>query len=247
MTYTIHNMALLQEASFKNKEDIMKYLLDTANLEDIRSYYDTFPISGVTSNPSIVKREGKLDFFAHMNAIRSIIGMDKPLHIQVTALDTEGMMKDAETIRSKVDENVYIKIPVTMEGIKAIKLLKAKGYNVTATAVYSKQQAFMALEAGADAIAPYYNRMENMSIDPEDVIASIAEMIDRYGYKTEILAASFKNAGQVDKAFLAGAQTATMDPSILSAALGSAHITDAVATFDSDWKSIYGDQTLSDL
>lgn len=225
----------------------MKYLLDTANLEDIRSYCDRFPIYGVTSNPSIVKKEGYVDFFAHMNAIRSIIGKDKPLHIQVTALETEGMMKDAEAIRAKVDENVYIKVPVTMEGIKAIKLMKAKGYHVTATAVYSKQQAFMALEAGADTIAPYYNRMENMSIDPEEVIASIADMIDRYGYKTQILAASFKNAGQVDKAFLAGAQTATMDPAILSAALGLAHIKDAIATFDSDWKSIYGDKTIADL
>lgn len=225
----------------------MKYLLDTANLEDIKKYCDTFPIYGVTSNPSIVKKEGKVDFFAHMNAIRAIIGKDKPLHIQVTALDAEGMMKDAAAIRSKVDENVYIKVPVTMEGIKAIKLMKAKGYNVTATAVYSKQQAFMALEAGADTIAPYYNRMENMSIDPEEVIASIAQMIACYGYQTEILAASFKNAGQVDKAFLAGAQTATMDPSIMSAALGLAHITDAVDTFDKDWKSVYGDCTIADL
>ena len=225
----------------------MKYLLDTANLDDIRSYCDTFPIYGVTSNPSIVKKEGKVDFFAHMNAIRSIIGKDRPLHIQVTALDTEGMMKDAEAIRSKVDENVYIKVPVTMEGIKAIKLMKAKGYNVTATAVYSKQQAFLALEAGADTIAPYFNRMENMGIDPDDVIASIAQMIDRYGYKTEILGASFKNAGEVDRAFLAGAQTATMDPAILSGALQQAHIIAAVDTFDSDWKSIYGDATIATL
>ena len=212
----------------------MKYLLDTANLDAIRYYTDIFPIAGVTSNPSIVKKEGKIDFFAHMNEIRSIIGMDKTLHIQVTAQDTDGMLRDAETILNKVDDQVCVKVPVTLEGIKAIK-------------TYSKQQGFLAMEAGADYIAPYFNRMENMGIDPDDVIASFAEMIGLYGYHTQILGASFKNAGQVDRAFLAGAQTATMDPSILSAALTQAHILKAVDDFDADWKSVYGDVTISEL
>ena len=203
----------------------MKYLLDTANLDAIRYYTDIFPIAGVTSNPSIVKKEGKIDFFAHMNEIRSIIGMDKTLHIQVTALDTDGMLRDAETILNKVDDQVCVKVPVTLEGIKAIKTLKKQDVNVTATAIYSKQQGFLAMEAGADYIAPYFNRMENMGI----------------------LGASFKNAGQVDRAFLAGAQTATMDPSILSAALTQAHILKAVDDFDADWKSVYGDVTISEL
>ena len=216
----------------------MKYLLDTANLDAIRYYTDIFPIAGVTS---------KIDFFAHMNEIRSIIGMDKTLHIQVTALDTDGMLRDAETILNKVDDQVCVKVPVTLEGIKAIKTLKKQDVNVTATAIYSKQQGFLAMEAGADYIAPYFNRMENMGIDPDDVIASFAEMIGLYGYHTQILGASFKNAGQVDRAFLAGAQTATMDPSILSAALTQAHILKAVDDFDADWKSVYGDVTISEL
>ena len=152
--------------------------------------------------------------YTHLE-IRSIIGMDKTLHIQVTAQDTDGMLRDAETILNKVDDQVCVKVPVTLEGIKAIKTLKKQDVNVTATAIYSKQQGFLAMEAGADYIAPYFNRMENMGIDPDDVIASFAEMIGLYGYHTQILGASFKNAGQVDRAFLAGAQTATMDPSIL--------------------------------
>lgn len=225
----------------------MKYLLDTANLAEIRRFYDIFPIAGVTSNPSIVKREGNIDFFDHMKEIRSIIGIDKPLHIQVTASATDGMLRDADTLLNKVDSEVYVKIPVTMEGIKTIKLLKAQNIHVTGTAIYSKQQGFLAMEAGADCIAPYFNRMENMGINSDDVIASLAEMIDLYHYNTEILAASFKNAGQVDRAFLAGAQTATMDPSILEAALTFSHITSAVDAFEQDWKSIYGDKTLSDL
>lgn len=225
----------------------MKYLLDTANLEDIRYYYGTFPIAGVTSNPSIVKKEGKIDFFSHMNEIRSIIGSSHPLHIQVTALDTDGMLRDADTLLNKVDQDVYIKIPVTLDGIRAIKRLKADNVNVTATAIYSKQQGFLAMEAGADCIAPYFNRMENMSINPDEVVAALAQMIDRYQYPTEILAASFKNAGQVDRAFLAGAQTATLDPSILKGMLTQSHILSAVDVFDQDWKSIYGDTLISEL
>ena len=225
----------------------MKYLLDTANLADIRRFCDFMPIYGVTSNPSIVKKEGNIDFFAHMNEIRSIIGPDSPLHIQVTATDFDGMLKDADAIRAKVDDRVFIKVPVTMTGLKAIKALKKDGANVTATAIYSKQQAFLAMEAGADTVAPYFNRMENMGISPDEVIAAIAEAIDVYGYPTEILAASFKNAGQIDRAFAAGAQTATTDPTILEAALSQAHILGAVDTFSKDWAAINGDKLICQL
>lgn len=225
----------------------MKYLLDTAHLDDIRYYNDIFPISGVTSNPSIVKKEGKIDFFAHMKEIRSIIGMDKVLHIQVTARDTDGILRDADTILKKVDDQVCVKIPVTLAGLKAIKALASQGITITGTAIYSKQQGFLAMEAGASYIAPYFNRMENMGIDPDDVIASFAEMISLYGYKTHILGASFKNAGQVDRAFLAGAQEVTLDPSILSTALKQPHILAAIDTFDTDWQSVYGNVTIAKL
>ena len=225
----------------------MKYLLDTASLADITRFCDIFPIAGVTSNPSIVKKEGKINFFAHMNEIRSIIGPERPLHIQVTALDTEGMIRDADTLLTKIDADVYVKVPVTLEGIRAIKKLKAQNVHVTGTAIYSSQQGFLAMEAGADCIAPYFNRMENMGLNSEEIIAALAEMIQLYHYPTEILAASLKNAGQIDRAFLAGAHTATMDPSILEAALTQPHITNAVDAFDADWKCIFGEKTLADL
>ncbi|MCD7957590.1 MAG: fructose-6-phosphate aldolase [Lachnospiraceae bacterium] len=230
----------------------MKYLLDTANLEAIRFCNDIFPISGVSTNPSIVKAsfaksEKKPDFFAHMNAIRAVIGPESPFHIQVTAPDSDGMLRDADAILNRVDEQVCVKIPVTMEGLKAIRALKKQDITVTATAVYGKTQAFLALEAGADYIAPYYNRMENMGLDSDGVIAAIAQMISEYDYPTQILAASFKNAGQVERAFEAGAQCATMDPSILLAALKQPYILDAVETFQSDWKAIFGDVTAAEL
>lgn len=225
----------------------MRYLLDTANLDAIRRYTEYFPVVGVTSNPTIVKREGNIDFFAHMRNIRRIIGKENSLHIQVIAEEAEGMILDAKRILKEVDEEVYIKVPVTMEGMKAIRQLKAEGIHVTATAIYTKTQGFLAIAAGADYIAPYYNRMEDMNVDPEDTIASFAEMIVNEGAATQILAASFKNAGQIDKAFLAGAHTATVAPELLENALNMAAITNAVKNFTADWKSLHGDVTLANL
>lgn len=225
----------------------MEYLLDTANLETIKKFVEYYPITGVTSNPSIVKKEGKIDFFPHMNAIRSIIGKNRTLHIQVTATDVEGMLRDADAILNKVDNQVFVKVPVTMEGLKVMKTLKAQGVNVTATAIYSKAQGFLALETGADYMAPYYNRMENLGINPEHVIASFAKMISQYGYSTKIVAASFKNIDQVNKAFLAGSQTATVDPAVLAVTFSMPSISKAVDDFTNDWKMIYGDKTIADL
>ena len=225
----------------------MEYLFDTANIGAIRKYGEFIPITGVTSNPSIVKKEGKIDFFSHMREIRSIIGLDKTLHIQVTAQDYEGMMKDAEAILKNVDDQVYIKVPVTLEGLKVIRALHGRGVNTTATAIYTKMQGFLAMEAGADYIAPYYNRMENMGIDARDVVGSFAKMIRDYGYSTKILAASFKNMGQVNEAFMAGAQTATMGFDIIEGAFSMPSIQQAVDDFTEDWKSIFGDQLIMDL
>ena len=156
-------------------------------------------------------------------------------------------MADARAILAKVDEKVFIKVPVTLDGLEVIKALKAEGAGVTATGVYTLQQGLLSLEAGADFIAPYYNRMENQNIDPVAVIGGMADMIDRYGYRCKILAASFKNAGQINRAFLAGAHTATADPEIIAAALAMPSIGKAVDDFLSDWRSVYGEKTIADL
>lgn len=226
----------------------MEFMLDTANLQEIETYSQIAPIAGVTSNPSIVKKEGKIDFFAHMKKIREIIGNDRSLHVQVVATDYAGMMKDAETILAKIDDQVYVKVPVTAEGLKVIKALKAKGVNVTATAVYSKFQAYLAVAAEADYIAPYFNRMENLNIDPKEAINEIANEIKRTGSKSKILAASFKNVGQVNAALENGAQSATMGVDIIQQALAMPSIDKAVADFTTDWESSFGEgKTIADL
>lgn len=225
----------------------MKYLLDTANLDDIRELSEYLPIAGVTSNPTIVKREGAVPFFAHMREIRTTIGSLRPLHIQVTARDYDGMMRDAEAVFRHVDEKVFIKVPVDFAGVKVIKALKRQGANVTATAVYGMDQAFIALEAGADCIAPYFNRMETLGVDAANVIGNIAGIINHYGYETEILAASFKQPAQIDRAILAGAHSITVSPSILREVFGKKIIKDAVQAFSDDWSDIYGGKMLAEL
>ena len=218
----------------------MEFLFDSANLEAIQTYSACFPITGVTSNPSILKAEGKIDLFEHMRKIRQIIGPEKTLHMQVIAEDCEGMLKEAHAILKNVDDAVYIKIPTTEEGLKAMRALKAEGVHVTATAIYSKIQGFMA-------IAPYYNRMENLDIDSCDTIAAFRQMIDEDDSNTKILAASFKNIAQVTNALLAGAHTATLQPALLHDAFGMAAIKKAVDDFHADWVNIHGDVSITDL
>ena len=225
----------------------MEYLFDTANIESIKKYSEIFPITGITSNPSIIKLEGKIDFFQHFREIRQIIGMDKTLHIQVLAEDAEGMIAEANAILANVDDKVFIKIPTTPQGLKAMRLLKAKGVGITATAIYTKMQGLLAMEAGADFIAPYFNRMQNLDINPCEVITTFAQMIAEYHYSTKILAASFKNMGQVNTAFEYGAQAATLSPDLLVDAFKMPSIQKAVDDFAADWEKIFGKVSIADL
>jgi len=225
----------------------MEFLFDTANLEAIRIYAGIFPMTGVTSNPSILKAEGKIDFFAHMRGIREIIGLDRSLHVQVIAEDSEGIQKEADSILKNIDDKVYIKIPTTEEGLKAMRALKERGICVTATAIYTKMQGFMAVLAGADCLAPYFNRMENMDIDASETIAALRYMIDENGAKTKIIAASFKNIAQVNSAFASGAHAVTVPPSLLHDAFGMAAIQKAVDDFHSDWVATQGQVLIHEL
>lgn len=218
-------------------------MLDTANIERIRYYEKVLPLAGITSNPSIIKKEGKIDFFPHMNTIRDIIGIEKSLHVQVVATSYDGMLKDAETLVNRIDSQVFIKVPVSEIGLNVIKELKRRDVNVTATAIYTKFQAYLAIAAGADYIAPYFNRMENVNIDPKEAIREMAQEITRTNSSTKILAASFKNVGQVNAALENGAQAATMGVDILKQAFEMPSIEQAINDFTSDWEGNFGRET----
>ncbi|MGT2833491.1 fructose-6-phosphate aldolase [Streptococcus halotolerans] len=225
----------------------MELLLDTANIQKIKQLHDILPLKGVTTNPSILKQEGKIDFFNHLKQIRKIIGPEQSLHVQITATNAKTMIEEAYAILEGIDASVYIKIPVTIEGLKAIKKLKSEGIHITATAIYTKLQSFLAIAAGADYLAPYYNRMETLGIDSKAVIESLQKEIERTGSQSKILGASYKTIEQINDTFDAGAQAITVNPDLVEQLLSSHTIMQAVEDFRKDWKSIHGENNITAL
>ncbi|RAX20138.1 fructose-6-phosphate aldolase, partial [Actinomyces sp. Z5] len=216
----------------------MQFLIDDARLDRVERALNTFPLIGVTTNPSILKAGGLTDFKRDLRAIRELVG-DRDLHVQVVARDTEGMLREADAIRELVGESTLIKIPTTAAGLPAMRRLKAQGARVTATAIYSTAQGLLATAAGADYLAPYVNRMSNADVDPYVVIRALRQDIDREGVPTRILAASFKNVKQVTDAAAAGAHTATIGADVLDAMLALPQVGLAVDAFAADFQAAF--------
>lgn len=224
----------------------MKYLIDSANLEEIRHGNEFYPIAGVTTNPSLIARE-KADFKQHITAIREIIGKEKMLHIQTTAKQAEKIVEEAERLLSVVGGEFYVKIPIGEEGLKATSLLKKKGIGVTMTAIFTPQQALLAAQAGADFVAPYVNRLDNISSNGVITVEEIVHLFDIYGLSCQVLAASFKNVRQLHEVALAGSHSATVSGDLLKAALSHPMTDSAIAGFDADWAGVYGEKGVADL
>lgn len=221
----------------------MEFIIDTVNLEEIKEAVEYMPIVGVTSNPSIVKASAPKDFFNHMRAVRKIIGKERSLHVQVISKDCDTIVAEAHRILKEIDDQVYIKVPVSYEGVKAIKILKSKGVKVTATAVYDLMQAYMALAAGADYIAPYVNRIGNLGCNPMELIANLSTKIVEDNYDCKILAASFKGVQQVKDSINCGSQSVTVPVAILKQIFANPNIEKAVDDFNRDWYEVYGEHT----
>ena len=218
----------------------MELMFDCANLEQIATYQEIFAITGVTSNPTILRPEGKIDFYPHLRAIRELIGPGRSLHVQVVSQTAADIVAEAKRLRAAVGDDTYVKVPTTTPGLTAMRALKADGANVTATAIYARFQGFAAMQAGADYIAPYVNRMENLDTDGIATIEWLARQIQRDGRPTKILAASFKNIGQVNAALDAGAHAVTVQPALLADAFGFRELQGAVEAFAADWYAQFG-------
>lgn len=223
----------------------MEIILDTANLEDIRRYNDIYDITGITSNPTILAKE-KAEFFPLLLEIRSIIG-EKQLHVQVTGSTCEEMLKEAEALTGRLGKDTYIKVPANEEGIKTMKVLKSRGNRVTATAIYMPQQAMLAASVGADYVAPYFNRMNNINVDSKKAIGDMAWLFEHNQIQTKIVAASFKNTQQVMDALMAGAQAVTVSPELYTQMVENPMIDSAIAGFVADWEATYGDKRIYEL
>ena len=167
--------------------------------------------------------------------------MERSLHVQVISKNSDEMVAEAHRILKEIDDQVYIKVPVSYEGMKAIKTLKAEGVKVTATAVYDLMQAYMALAAEADYIAPYVNRIGNLGADPMDLISNLSDRIAVDGYSTKIVAASFKGVQQVRDSFNFGAHAITAPVAVLKQIFANPNIEKAVDDFNKDWYAMYGE------
>lgn len=218
----------------------MKILIDDANINKIKTLYDYYPIDGVTTNPSILTRSGRKPYDV-LCEIREFIGPDAQLHAQVISRTAEDMIKEGHKIAQVLGKNTFIKIPAVPEGIKAMRQLSEEGFGVTATAIYTPMQAFWSAKAGADYAAPYVNRIDNLGADGVNSAKKMHDIFIKNGFKTQILAASFKNSQQVQELCEYGVGAATLAPDIIENLLKNACVTSAVDAFISDFESLYGE------
>ena len=226
----------------------MEYLLDTANLEEIKYFNEKFPIEGVTTNPTIIANENG-DYKKIINSILAIIGTEKMLHVQVLGREADTIIKEAELLKDTFEGNLYIKIPVSDEGLKAMSELKKRGFNITATGILTSQQIVMAAKAGADYMAPYVNRADNIGGDGIKLVEEAYKILDsKKDNKSKILGASYKNVRQVHNSILAGAKAVTVPADILKQLIYHPYTDWSIEKFESDWGKVYGDgKTLLDI
>ncbi len=224
----------------------MEYILDTANIEDIKHCNEFYPLSGVTTNPSIIAKENR-NFWDIVKDIRNIIGSDKLFFAQTVQTTAEKIVEEAKLMNEKSGGDFCVKIPITEEGLKATMELKKLGIKVLVTAIFTPAQALIAAKAGANYVAPYVNRLDNIIGDGTEVVAQIVEEFAIHNLPCKVLAASFKNAEQVHRCAMAGCQCVTVNADILKSVISHPMTDSAIAGFDKDWKGIYGDKTILDF
>lgn len=217
----------------------MIYMADTADLESLKELYNFFPLDGVTTNPSILFQSGNKLSYA-VDGILKLVehGM---IHVQALSTMSDDMVREAKKYRSYFDmgDNFYAKIPVTQEGYKAMRILKDAGINVTATAIFTQQQALVAMRAGADYVAPYVSRLDNISSHGIEVVANIVQNTVDYNLDSKVLAASFKTVDQIYRVSMAGAHSATISPELLHQLISHPMTDISVDKFSIDGKEFY--------
>ena len=217
----------------------MELLIDDANVAAIKKMYEFYPIDGVTTNPSILAKTGRAPFEV-LKEIRTLLGTEAQLHVQVVAKDAAGMVKDAHRIVTELPGNTFVKIPAVQEGFKAMKQLKKDGIATTATAIYTPLQGFLAGKCGAAYAAPYINRIDNMGYDGLGVARAIHDIFQQNGLSTKLLAASFKNSQQVLELCKYGVGAATVAPSVIEGFVKNAAIDAAAQVFVEDFQKLTG-------
>lgn len=212
----------------------MRFFIDTANINEIKEANDWGVIAGVTTNPSLVAKEGR-DFHEVIREIAAIV--DGPISAEVISLEAPKMVEEARVL-AKIHPNVVIKVPMTKEGLKATKMLAAEGIKTNVTLVFSPNQAMLAAAAGATYVSPFVGRLDDVSHDGIQLVTDIAEIFGLYGIETEIIAASIRHPLHVTEAAKAGADIATVPFKVLEQMVKHPLTDQGIERFLADWEKV---------
>ena len=217
----------------------MKFFIDTANVEDIKRANDMGVICGVTTNPSLIAKEGR-DFKEVIKEITSIV--DGPIsgEVKATTVDAEGMIREGREIAA-IHPNMVVKIPMTVEGLKAVKVLSAEGIKTNVTLIFTANQALLAAEAGATYVSPFLGRLDDINQPGIELVRTLAEIFSIYGYETEIIAASVRNPIHVTDCALAGADIATVPYKVIEQMTKHPLTDQGIEKFQADYKAVFGE------
>ena len=217
----------------------MKFFIDTANVDDIRKANDMGVICGVTTNPSLIAKEGR-DFNEVIKEITSIV--DGPIsgEVKATTVDAEGMIKEGREIAA-IHPNMIVKIPMTIEGLKAVKVLSSEGIKTNVTLIFSANQALLAARAGATYVSPFLGRLDDISSPGIELIEDIVQIFSNYDIDTEIIAASIRNTVHVTECALAGADIATVPYAVIEQMTKHPLTDQGIVKFQEDYRKVFGD------
>jgi transaldolase len=209
----------------------MKFFVDTADVKEIKECQQMGLVDGVTTNPSLIAKSGR-DFKEVIAEICAFV--EGPVSAEVAALDYDGMMREGNILR-KIAKHVAIKVPLTVDGLRACKSFSSEGTMVNVTLCFSANQALLAAKAGATFISPFIGRLDDINLDGMELISEIRQIYDNYGFDTNILAASIRSANHIKDAALIGADYATAPPSVLKGLVSHPLTEKGIASFLSDW------------
>ena len=217
----------------------MKFFIDTANVDEIRKANDMGVICGVTTNTSLIAKEGR-DFKEVIKEITSIV--DGPIsgEVKATTTDAEGMIAEGREIAA-IHPNMVVKIPMTVEGLKAVKVLSSEGIKTNVTLIFTANQALLAARAGATYVSPFLGRLDDISTPGIDLIDTIVQIFDNYGLETEIIAASIRNPIHVTDCALAGAHIATIPYGVIAQMTKHPLTDQGIEKFVKDYKAVFGE------
>jgi len=214
----------------------MKFYLDTANLNEIREAVSWGAIEGVTTNPTLIAREGKVDFKEHIHAICTIV--KGSVSAEVLATDVEAMVSEGRELAG-IHPDVMVKIPCTADGLKAIRVLSEEGIKINTTLIFSAPQAILAVKAGATVVSPFVGRLDDIGHEGMELIEQLRQIFDNYGFDTEILVGSVRHPLHIVEGALIGADIATIPFKVLQQ-LVRHPLTDAgVEQFMKDWNKVF--------